>query len=345
MSNSGRNRLVTRGAGSRIHQGLVGARELIGTPYLADPELREEYTREIAPRTSVALKKVLGEIYAKPTGRGRPRRFLDLGAGTGAVGAALRAHFQGELDLVEVDRIAASAGTRIADITNVPGLAHLAGVRAPFDLVVSAHVLNELYVDQGPSERLPRLAALVKNWCEHLLGDGGTLILIEPALRETSRALLGVRDHLLAAGLHVVAPCFYTGPCPALLRQRDWCHDSAPSGAERVDFSYLVVRMSGEPTIESTLFRIVSDPLPEKGRLRLFGCGASGRRPIVRLDRHATTANADLDQLARGDVVRIVRTAFAQDGLRVVKDTIVARAQRKATTASPAWPGDQVPAE
>jgi hypothetical protein len=325
MSTSARNRPGSRATGSRIHQGLIGARELVGTPYLADPELREEYTREIAPRTNVALIKILEEIFSKPTSRGRPRRFLDLGAGTGAVGAALRTHFGRDLDLVEIDRIAASAGARIADVTDLPALSQVAGERAPFDLVVSAHVLNELYVDQASSERLPRLAALVKSWCERLLADGGTLILIEPALRETSRALLGIRDHLLAAGLHVVAPCFFTGPCPALLRERDWCHDSTPTGADRVDFSYLVVRMSGEPTTEPSLFRIVSDPLPEKGRLRLFACGAAGRHAIVRLDRHATKANADFDHLIRGDVVRIVRTVFAQDGLRVVKDTTVER--------------------
>ena len=325
MSAFARNRPGGPGAGSRIHQGLVGARELIGTPYLTDPELREEYAREIAPRTSVALTKILTQTYSRTTLSERPRRLLDLGAGTGVVGATLKTYFGGELDLVEVDRISASARARIADITDVPKLAQLVDVRVPFDLVICAHVLNELFVEQASSERLPRLAALTKTWCETLLGNRGTLILIEPALRETSRALLGVRDHLLAAGLHVVAPCFFTGPCPALLRQRDWCHDSAPAGADRVDFSYLVVRMSGEPSIEPSLFRIVSDPLPEKGRLRLFGCGATGRHPIVRLDRHAASLNSDLDQLVRGDVARIVRTTFAQDGLRVVKDTTVAR--------------------
>ena len=34
---------------SRIHRGLTGARSLVGTRYLADPELRREYAEQIAP--------------------------------------------------------------------------------------------------------------------------------------------------------------------------------------------------------------------------------------------------------------------------------------------------------
>jgi SAM-dependent methyltransferase len=354
MPTSRGNRGGGPATGSRIHQGLVGARLLVGTSYLADPELRSEYERDIAPRTRAALGKVLKKIFPEPAARERPRRFLDLGAGTGAAGAAMRAHFGDDLDLLEVDRIAAKSGIRIADITDVARVSELAAIRSRFDLVVSTHVLNELYLDQTPVKREEHLAKMVKSWCDILLGDGGTLILIEPALRETSRALLAIRDWLLSAGLHIVAPCFFTGPCPALLRERDWCHDAAPVWPARggsvdgdasvpgsptaravpddswspdeIDFSYLVVRASGEPTTDPALFRIVSDPLPEKGRMKFFACGSSGRHAIVRLDRHATRANATFDELVRGDVARIVRTTFAQDGLRVVKDTTVDRA-------------------
>ena len=324
-SPSGRFRRSDRPSGSRIHQGLVGARDLIGTSYLADPTLRAAYAREIAPRTTVALSKILREIYPDRHGRGRPRRILDLGAGTGAAAAAIRPHFGNDVDLVEVDRVAATPDALTADITDVDRLSRMQASRDSFDLVVSAHVLNELYVGEPASERLPRLARLVGSWCESLLTDAGTLILLEPALRETSRALLSVRDHLLAAGLHIVAPCFFTGPCPALLRERDWCHDAAGTGSHRVDFSYLVVRTSGEPTTDAALYRIVSDPLPAKGRLKLFACGAAGRHPVVRLSRHAAKENADIDLLVRGDRVRIERTVFAQDGLRVVPDTVVTR--------------------
>ena len=323
---------------SRVSQGLVGARALIGTRYLADPTLRSEYERDIAPRTTAALAKILAEIFPDPGARQRPRRVLDLGAGTGAAGAAVRAHFQDDIDLISVDQVPIFGAVRAADVTDVAGLSRTTAGAGPFDILVAAHVLNELYLDEAPARRSSRVAALVGRWCQLLLADGGTLILVEPALRETSRALLGVRDHLLAAGLHIVAPCFFTGPCPALLRERDWCHDAQEPGdpaapsrrtRRRVDFSYLVVRTSGELTTDSTLFRIVSDPLPEKGRFKIFACGLAGRQAIVRLDRHATAANADLDLLLRGDVARIVRTTFAQDGVRIGSDTTVTRQNRK----------------
>jgi ribosomal protein RSM22 (predicted rRNA methylase) len=302
---------------------LIGARELIGTKYLADARLRAEYEKEIAPRTTAALAKVLGELFGKNKDAASVRRVLDLGAGTGAVTRALRARFGQGQQIVEVDQVAVGPQTRVVDVTSLPALTALGG---PFDLVIAAHVLNELFVADDVPRRAARLSALVRGWCEKLLARGGTLILIEPALRETSRMLLMVRDQVLAAGLHVVAPCFFTGPCPALLQERDWCHDNASNGSQRrVDFSYLVIRGHGDVTSDPARFRIVSDPLPEKGRLRLFGCGISGRHPIVRLDRNASAVNSAMDQLVRGDVARISRTTFAQDGLRIDGESPVTR--------------------
>jgi len=311
---------------SRIHEGLVGARALVGTPYLADAGLRAEYERDIAPRTGVALRKILTEVLPAAGLRVRPDSVLDLGAGTGAVGEALRGMFRHGHRLVEVDRVARGGTTRAADVTRPETLAD---VGAPFDLVIAAHVLNELYLDEDePAARALRLARLVRVWSEELLGGQGTLVVIEPALRETSRVLLAVRDQLLSWGLSVVAPCFFTGPCPALLRERDWCHDSAPDPAgRRIDFSYLVVRTAGVPAPAGAVsrFRVVSDPLPEKGRLRVFGCGDDGRHALVRLDRHAAPANADLDRVVRGDVVQVARTTYAGDGLRVGPEASVVR--------------------
>jgi hypothetical protein len=309
---------------SRIHRGLTGARSLVGTRYLADPELRREYAREIAPRTGAALDKILAALYAGAAAP--PARALDLGAGTGAAGAALRARFGDGLEVVSVDRVA-GPGVVAADLEReVPsGLDR-------FELIVAAHLLGELALAEPPERRLDSLARRVLAWRRELLAEGGLVILVEPALRETSRALLGVRDRLLAAGLSVVAPCFWTGPCPALARERDWCHDAAatPSGP-RVDFSYLALRVASPvaeaptkpPTPPSSELRIVSDRLVEKGRLKVFGCGPSGRHPYVRLDRAASTANAAFDELERGDVATISGAAEAADGRRITADTAV----------------------
>jgi small ribosomal subunit Rsm22 len=303
---------------SRIHRGLTGARALIGTRYLADPELRREYAEEIAPRTGAALGKILAELYGP--GVAPPARALDLGAGTGAAGAALRTRFGGALELVSVDRVQ-GPGIIAADLQR-----ELPGGLGRFELIVAAHLLGELFLAEPAGRRLEALARRVLTWSRELLADGGLVVLVEPALRETSRALLGVRDRLLASGLSVIAPCFWTGPCPALARERDWCHDAAPvPSAPRVDFSYLALRAAALPPPPSTAIRVVSDRLVEKGRLKIFGCGPSGRHAFVRLDRAASAANAAFDQLERGDVAAIGDARAATDGVRLAEESVVTR--------------------
>jgi ribosomal protein RSM22 (predicted rRNA methylase) len=189
---------------------------------------------------------------------------------------------------------------------------------------VAAHLLNELYVDRPEAEQVALRARRVRAWAEALLAPGGTFILVEPALRETSRALLGVRDALVGGPLDIVAPCFWRGPCPALASPRDWCHDAAPvPSSPRVDFSYLVLR--DRPRTEIARYRVVSDPLPEKGRLKLYACGPTGRDAFVRLDRHLSPANADFDDLRRGDTAEIKETEPAGDGRRLVASSVVHR--------------------
>ena len=297
---------------SRIHRGLVGARKLVGRPYLADGELRREYEHEIAPRTAAALTYVLAQ-----TALSAPRRVLDLGAGTGAAGAVIRERWP-VAELVAVDKVTGPGIVR-ADLTR--GL-RPAGVAGRFALIVAAHLLNELSLD------LDGRARLVAGWCRELLEPDGTCILVEPALRETSRALLAVRDRLLAAGLFVVAPCLLQGSCPALARERDFCHASAPAivqNRSRVDFSYLVLRHGGAATPDSSQFRIVSDPMKDKGRLRLFACGPAGRLLVTRLDRDRSPDNRVLDEVERGAVVKIEGAVARPDGLRCGHDTAIER--------------------
>ncbi len=313
-----------RKRGSAVHEGLVGARELVGTPYLADPALRAEYARDIAPRTEAALARVLAEVY-DARGAAPPGRAIDLGAGTGAAGRVLRARFGESFEVVAVDRTAGPGLVRANLAVELPAVAgrlgRLGGLGS-FDLVVAAHLLNELFVDRAPAERVALRARRVRAWST-LLAPNGLLILIEPALRDTSRELLAVRDQVLAAGLHVVAPCFWTGPCPALALERDWCHDAAPVPSKpRVDFSYLVLRAEPVPPAP-TLSRVVSDPMPEKGRLRLFVCGPQGRHPLIRLTRYRARENAPLDRARRGDAISISGTEPAADGLRVTPTSTV----------------------
>jgi len=279
---------------------------------MADRALRQEYAEEIAPRTTAALEYVFSSVKLP-----EPRRVLDLGAGTGAAGRTVLARWPA-VELVSVDKVGGPSVVR-ADVARA---IRPPGVAGHFDWLLAAHLLNELALDVEGKTRL------VVGWCRELLVDDGTCILIEPALRETSRGLLALRDQLIAAGHFVVAPCLLQSPCPALARERDFCHastDAIAQGRSRVDFSYLVVRRHGRATEDKDLFRMVSDPIKDKGRLRFFACGPAGRVLVTRLDRDGSASNQTFDDLGRGDVVRIRGASTRPDGMRCTGDTLVER--------------------
>ena len=288
-----------------MHEGLVGARTLVGTPYLGDEKLRAQYAAQIAPRTEVMLNRVLS-LHLPHL---KPRRVLDLGAGTGVVGATLKSRYGESLEVTAVDRVAAP-GLIAADLSRP---VRPSGVLGRFDLVVAAHLLNELQ-SLTPQTR----SRLVLFWIKEYLSPSGRMLLIEPALKETSRALLEVRDALVSAGVFVVAPCLTQAPCPALANPKDWCHDSAPRASlSRADFSFLVLSQDTPPLSDPDLLRVVSDVKKEKGRQRFFGCGESGRHAFVLQTRDVSAANEAFLRLSRGDLCRLTGTQQTGDGRRL----------------------------
>jgi hypothetical protein len=65
------------------------------------------------------------------------------------------------------------------------------------------------------------------------------------------------------------------------------------------------------------VFRIVSEPLPSKGRLRYMGCGPEGRLGLALQEKDVTPANRAFERLLRGDVVEISEVEPRGDGLRL----------------------------
>jgi ribosomal protein RSM22 (predicted rRNA methylase) len=318
----------------RLSRGLTRERELAGARYLDDERLLGAYLLFYWPISYLQARGVLSELPR------RPRAVLDLGSGPAPV--AFAALDGGASEAVAADRsqkalataraLAKEAGepvgTREWNPTRRAPLAELASGRAP-DVITLGHVVNELFAGEGADERR---AALV----EEALGavaPGGSVVVIEPALRDTSRALLRVRDLLVARGHAVRAPCLYRGPCPALLRETDWCHAERPiqppplvaqigkaAGLrkEAVKMSYLVLAPKGEAWPEppaGRLFRIVSEPLPSKGRLRYMGCGPEGRLGLSLQEKHVGDANRAFERLLRGDVVEVDGCEPRGDGL------------------------------
>jgi ribosomal protein RSM22 (predicted rRNA methylase) len=272
---------------------------------------------------------------AELAGRGalparRPLRIVDLGAGCGAMSlgivATLATDATGEaafeMTLIDRDvdalRIAAAAirdlstkrgvvagvTTRVADVesTSLPGA----------DLVVMGTVLNEL--------DLPARLTVVEHALAATAADGAVII-IEPALRETSRALHELRDAIIGAGkAHIFAPCTRKlAPCPMLANPDDWCHEDRlvelpPRTAELarlthlrdsgMKFSYLVLRHDAAPLVDAPgAWRVVSAPFTAKGKQEVFGCSDAGRVPLRLLKRNRTEANRAFERAKRGDVI------------------------------------------
>jgi SAM-dependent methyltransferase len=326
----------------RLSLGLTRDRKLAGARYLDDDRLLGAYLLFYWPVSYLQARGVLSELPR------RPRAALDLGSGPGPLAfAALDA---GAAEAVAADRSARAlaAARRLSGEVGEPvstrewdpqrrgGLSGLAGGRK-FDLVTMGHVVNELFQGAGAAARR---AALLEEALD-LLAPGGSLVVIEPALRETSRALLEVRDLLVARGVAVRAPCLFRGACPALVRPTDWCHAERPVDPpplvdeigrraglrkEAVKMSYLVLAARGEGWPDpppGLLFRIVSEPLPSKGRLRYMGCGPEGRKGLALQEKDVTPRNRAFEGLLRGDVVEVSGVEPRGDGLRLSPESDV----------------------
>jgi ribosomal protein RSM22 (predicted rRNA methylase) len=272
---------------------------------------------------------------------GRPLRVLDIGAGAGAMTLGVLAfaaeHGVTELSVRAIDRdrraldILQTAAESLAEVLDIEvdvevevGDVRREGLgEGAVDLIVAGSVLNEL----GE----PEAVALARDLIASVAGDGA-LIIIEPALRETSRALHRLRDRLLDDGIaHVFAPCCRTStPCPALEDESDWCHEDRPVQLpplvtrlavqtnlrqHGLKMSYLVLRRDDQGLVGGAEpgRRIVSRPRKLKGQLECFVCGQSGRERLRVLKRNKGTYRR-LSRARRGEVL------IERDGELVVID-------------------------
>ncbi len=315
----------------KLHQGLVGTRELARKATYDDPAHLGAYLLWWWPQTYAKVRAVLELAgFAGPT----RARILDLGAGPGPAAMALLDALGGDALAVDasasaLDEARALSGgalrTQRADLGR--GLPRLGG---QFDVVVVANALSEL----PEAARGALIDALP-------LAPRAIVLLVEPALRETGRALLHLRDQLLGTRRwRAAAPCLTQRPCPALAHPSDWCtaqrawepppHLVQLAGAlglrsdQELSYAPLVLAREVAPP-PPDVWRVVGVPHPERGKKRLFVCSDAGRFPVGRLDRDAQPANADFDRLARGDLVRLGGLARKGDGLRVGTETEVQR--------------------
>jgi predicted nicotinamide N-methyase len=322
------------GAGvKQLSHGLTRERELAGARYMDNPRLLGAYLLFYWPVSYMQSRSALSEL-------GRPRSVLDLGSGPGPL--AFAAMDAGATSVIAADR--SKPALELAKQLAIEAQESL-GTRewspekpipdGKFDLITMGHVVNELY-NGDIAQRAQLLEKVLAR-----LDKNGSLLVMEPALRDTTRALLKVRDVLVAQGYAVRAPCLFRGNCPALIKETDWCHADRPwkmpplveaiAGAaglhkESLKMAYAVFAPKGEPWAtlpEGRYFRIVSEALEGKGRQRFMGCGPEGRVGLAIQTKHETEKNRLFFKAVRGDVIKVDATEPRGDGLALTEASTV----------------------
>ncbi len=295
------------------------------------------------------LPKIFGPLDALPDKSAllaqKRLRVLDLGAGLGTTSLGLSRYLKlsgaacERLEVTALERDAQALSVFQQLVTEVASLpeefvpisleARAGDLRKQafgreFDLVVCGFVINELFTEQAPEERIAARAQLLRDMAA-CLRPQGSLVVLEPALKESTRELMAVRDLLAtqAGAPFVHAPCIHDNPCPMLQGERDWCHQElayalppdlarVAEGAglrfEGLSSASLVLRNEPRPVLtqpDRDVYRIVSQRLETKGKLELFGCGERGYVRLSRLDRDASAANAAFGAAQRGQILEV----------------------------------------
>ncbi|HMS85372.1 MAG TPA: small ribosomal subunit Rsm22 family protein [Nitrospira sp.] len=330
-------------------------RARLSVSYLDNSQLGTAYLQYFLPVNLAKIQLLLAEMPT-PEG-GESFSVLDLGSGpgTGALAVLDWCYEQASpyaLSVTAIDGSAAAlgrarqlwdrysqaaalreGGLRTYEV-NLEQRAALEHVRqqGPFDLILATNCLNELYADaQDPIEMRAGLVTEALS----LMAPNGTMMIVEPALRETSRALHQVRDRLLQEKrCTVYSPCVHENACPAMINPHDWCHEERiwdpPAVIKEIDeqvgfikdalkFSYLLLRKDGKTIVERRpdMYRVVSELREMKGEKRAWLCNEQGRQEIGRQDRLASTQNQAFDQWHRGAIVQIERIARKERGGKV----------------------------
>ncbi|MFY4728527.1 small ribosomal subunit Rsm22 family protein [Nitrospira sp. BLG_2] len=323
--------------------------------YLDEDLLRVGYLQYFLPVNLVKIQLLFEEMPAPEPVEGFSVLDIGSGPGTGALAVLDWWHqrkLPNALSVAAVDdtsgalrqakqlweRYCRAAGIQEADLRTYEGdlerRAWLEQVRqkGPFDLIILSNCLNEIFVNID--DPIMARTALVEEFLT-LLTTRGTMMIVEPALRQTSRALHQLRDRLLQMKrCTIYSPCLHESNCPALAKPDDWCHEERawepPAIIKGIDeevgfikdalkFSYLLLRNDGKTIVNrrADVYRVVSELRELKGEKRAWLCNEQGRPAVGRQDRLASLGNEAFDQWHRGAIVQIEKIVRKEKGGKV----------------------------
>ena len=299
-----------------LQRGLTGNRKLSGAGYMEDVNYLGAYLLYYWPVSFLQISYAAQSdrsFFTELVKTKNEIRILDLGSGPGPATCALadiltkiNPGIKIDATLVDSSTKAVSLAVRIikADFNNVSVKAETFNFEkknyvpeGKYDVIIMSHALNELW--KSESNCLDKREAFLEK-VTTMLTEDGILFLNEPAMLESSRNLIALRDRLIAKGLYVHAPCTACSECPAFKAgENQTCHAEvmwnpiepvasiareAKLDRESVKMTYFI--MSKKPSCEeeedrSEDFRIVSDGMLNKaGRVRYLLCNGTERIPF-----------------------------------------------------------------
>lgn len=321
--------------------------------YLSDLDRRRAYIAGfLLPNAAKVLHCLNEASELKALSKNKKISMLDLGCGPATASLAASLFFGRKRRLsvtaVEQSKQILQDGKALFESLGLPGRTFepiIQGITPSkinrelearqFEIIVVGNLLNE-FDDKELSFKL--INGLIT---DHLTDDG-VLIIIDPALKKTTRPIMAMRDRLLSAGgIDVMAPCLHMSDCPMLkANDRDWCHFylewKRPELIKQLDeltgldrkhlkMSYFILRRTGDNSKTSKQnpkhWRVVSSPLISKGKRELMLCGACGDlKRVMRIDREASGANVDFEGAMRGDIIETDATKRirADDSFRII---------------------------
>jgi ribosomal protein RSM22 (predicted rRNA methylase) len=251
------------------------------------------------PATYAALSACLNALLeARPDFA--PQSLLDVGAGPGTASWAVAEAFPTLTSFVLLDAnqsLRTLALDLLRDSTRLGGLHYEGGeARASLartdaaDLVIASYLIGEL----GEAERKSLVEAM---WTR----TRDILVVVEPGTPAGYARVVALREQLVAAGAHVLAPCPHDRHCP--LVSPDWCHFSQRLARSR---AHKQVKGADVPFEDERFSYIVLSRTPSAARAsRVLAQPAIGKAEI-------TAKLCTIDGLAVAKVPRRDRQAYAK---------------------------------
>ncbi len=304
--------------------------------YFMQKEMIAAYLSFIFPQSFVKTYFILQELntlYPLDISLSEKINVLDAGGGVGSSSLSIIEFFKNnyphteiELDFLEINKQSALFFIEtVKDSCYFSTLKHniifldiekfIKKINKNYNIIILSSVLREL-------ELKISLIALLRKFLSHL-NKGGFMILIEPALMESSHQLIELRDRLISYGIFILSPCLHNLKCPLGGNENYWCYKEViwkpPLSIQKLNkrlfreinplkFSYLILyrgtndKAEGDygtsgvgasrvgarakffgARVNKNYYRALTPADPQKGKFVVKVCNAEGNIKIMEL--------------------------------------------------------------